>query len=63
MQSRLFRKVAHELIDQKDGAVLSAGTANRNGQIASAVRNVAGKPLLNKANNVFFHALDYRKLT
>jgi hypothetical protein len=41
--------------------VLTAGTANRNGQIASAVRNVAGKPFLNKVNDVFFHALDSRK--
>jgi hypothetical protein len=38
--------------------VLTAGTANRNGQITSAIRNVAGKPLLNEVNNVFFHALD-----
>jgi hypothetical protein len=38
--------------------VLTAGTANGNGQIASAISNVAGKPFLNKVNNVFFHALD-----
>jgi hypothetical protein len=41
--------------------VLTAGAANRNGQIASPVRNITGKPLLNKVNDVFFHALDNRK--
>jgi hypothetical protein len=51
------------LVDQKDRAVLSAGATNGNGQIASAVRNVAGQPLLNKVNDVFFHTLDYRKLS
>jgi hypothetical protein len=49
------------LINQKDRAVLTTGTANGNRQIASTVSNVAGKPFLNKVNNVFFHAVDHWK--
>jgi hypothetical protein len=38
--------------------MLPSGAANCNGQVASTISNVAGKPFLNKVNNVFFHALD-----